>query len=167
MKIRNQICLISLSAIVIGGVSHKAALAAPGDGATTPTTIPSPASMPAMTGDMSGMTMPMEKPTTAPTTAPIAYHARGQVVRTSTGNDGRGAAMVVDHENIRDFMNAMRMKFALADPADASMLHTGDKIAFDLIEDTSGGYAATHIQMLPADTKLKLAGGKTDAATQP
>jgi Cu/Ag efflux protein CusF len=160
--------------VLVCGAAGESCSAAPDDGAVMmPTTAPSavPTSMPQMTGDMGGMggmTMPMTK--TMPATAPSVFHARGQVVNAvPESKAGQGASMLVDHEDIPGFMSAMRMHFHLADPADAAPLHPGDKIAFEVIEQANGDYAASHVRALPPDTTLKLATetASHSATTQP
>lgn len=105
--------------------------------------------------DMPGMKMG----TTAQSNAAPVYHGRGQVVKVNpAGTESiAGVSLTLDHEDIPDYMSAMRMTFPVADPAQVSQLKAGDKISFDLVQQHGGVYAIQHVELLPADTALKLA----------
>jgi protein SCO1/2 len=57
------------------------------------------------------------------------YHLRGKVVSTDTAH----GIVVVDHEAIPGFMDAMTMPYQLKDPGIASELHPGDTITADVL----------------------------------
>jgi len=57
------------------------------------------------------------------------YHLRGEIVSTDTAH----GIVVVDHEAIPDFMDAMTMPYQLKDPSIASDLHPGDSITADVL----------------------------------
>ena len=44
-----------------------------------------------------------------------------------------GRALIIDHEEIPDFMGAMEMQFEVSDPSQASALAIGDRIRFILV----------------------------------
>jgi protein SCO1 len=62
------------------------------------------------------------------------YHVRGKVVST----DAPHAIVVLDHEAIPDFMEAMTMPYQLKDPSIISELHPGDVITADVLVSKSG-----------------------------
>jgi protein SCO1 len=62
------------------------------------------------------------------------YHLRGKVVST----DAPHAIVVLDHEAIPDFMEAMTMPYQLKDPSIISELHPGDVITADVLVSKSG-----------------------------
>src|ERR1700728_4533156 len=57
------------------------------------------------------------------------YHLRGKVVST----DAAHGIVVVDHEAIPGFMDAMTMPYQLKDPTVTSELHPGDTITADVL----------------------------------
>ena len=57
------------------------------------------------------------------------YTVEGEVV--GVLDDGR--ALIIDHEEIPDFMGAMEMQFEVSDPGQASALAVGDRIRFILV----------------------------------
>ncbi len=57
------------------------------------------------------------------------YHLRGKIVSTDVAH----GIVVVDHEAIPGFMDAMRMPYQLKDPTIASDLHPGDTITADVL----------------------------------
>ncbi|MGO8934058.1 MAG: copper-binding protein, partial [Terracidiphilus sp.] len=61
--------------------------------------------------------------------SPTVYHLRGKVVSTDTAH----GIVVVDHEAIPGFMDAMTMPYQLKDPTIASELHPGDTITADVL----------------------------------
>jgi Cu/Ag efflux protein CusF len=130
--------------------------------ACKPTTKPAATAAAAPT-QASGMSMPGMSMNGGTAATPEVYHARGRVVTAAfDGKTGQGASLVVDHEDIPGYMSAMRMTFAVTDPAQAAHLHAGDKIAFDLARQASGDYAIVQVKSLPADTVLRLAGVAAD-----
>ena len=52
------------------------------------------------------------------------YHARGQVVKVNppATASASGTSLTLDHEDIPDYMSAMRMTFPVADPAQVAQL---------------------------------------------
>ena len=67
-------------------------------------------------------------------TAVKVYHLRGKVVSTDVPH----AIVVLDHEAIPDFMEAMTMPYQLKDPSIVSELHPGDVITADVLVSKSG-----------------------------
>ncbi len=57
------------------------------------------------------------------------YHMRGKVVSTDTAH----GIVVIDHEAIPGFMDAMSMPYQLKDPSIAGELHPGDTITADVL----------------------------------
>ena len=57
------------------------------------------------------------------------YHLRGKIVSTDVAH----GIIVVDHEAIPGFMDAMTMPYQLKDPTIASDLHPGDTITADVL----------------------------------
>jgi protein SCO1 len=62
------------------------------------------------------------------------YHVRGKVIST----DAPHAIVVLDHEAIPDFMEAMTMPYQLKEPSIISELHPGDVITADVLVSKSG-----------------------------
>ncbi|MGO8758626.1 MAG: SCO family protein [Terracidiphilus sp.] len=62
-------------------------------------------------------------------TGVTVYHLRGKVVSTDVAH----GIVVVDHEAIPGFMDAMTMPYQLKDPSVASELHPGDTITADVL----------------------------------
>jgi protein SCO1 len=52
------------------------------------------------------------------------YALRGQIVRLEEG----GKVVVIRHEKIEGWMDAMTMAFPLGDPRDGTSLHAGDRV---------------------------------------
>jgi Cu/Ag efflux protein CusF len=69
---------------------------------------------------------------------------------------GAKTTVTLDHEDIPNFMRAMRMTIPLQNPDDAKRLKKGHKIRCDFVME-NGSLALSHIRVLPPDTKLKLA----------
>ncbi len=86
-----------------------------------------------------------------PTTQQV-YSVRGQFVSPAYG----GEAMLVDHEPIPGYMEAMRMTFRLEDPAELHAVSSGDKIRFEFVVREDGAFARG-IEVLPPETELDLA----------
>ncbi len=61
------------------------------------------------------------------------YHLRGKIVSTDVAH----GIVVVDHEAIPGFMDAMTMPYQLKDPSIASDLHPGDTITADVLVEKS------------------------------
>jgi protein SCO1/2 len=71
----------------------------------------------------------------APGASDVAvYHLRGKVVST----DAAHGIVVLDHEAIPGFMDAMTMPYQLEDPSIAGELHPGDIITADVLVQKSG-----------------------------
>jgi protein SCO1/2 len=68
-------------------------------------------------------------PTAAANPAESVYHLRGKIVSTDVAH----GIVVVDHEAIPGFMDAMTMPYQLKDPTIASDLHAGDTITADVL----------------------------------
>lgn len=81
------------------------------------------------------------------------YRVRGVVsgVEKSVA-DGR-MTLIVNHEDIPQFMPAMEMRLPFAKNEDAAKAKKGDKIAFDL---RRSNLEVSNFQKLPAATQLKL-----------
>jgi protein SCO1/2 len=62
------------------------------------------------------------------------YHLRGKVVST----DAAHGIVVIDHEDIPGFMEAMTMPYQLKDPSVIADLHKGDVITADVLVSKSG-----------------------------
>lgn len=62
------------------------------------------------------------------------YHLRGKVVST----DAAHGIVVLDHEAIPGFMDAMTMPYQLKDPSIVNELHPGDRITADVLVQKSG-----------------------------
>lgn len=87
----------------------------------------------------------------------IYRNVRGQVVEVvKPRRRGDKTAVTLDHENIPNFMRAMRMTLPLKNSRDAFTLKPGSKIQFDLVMQ-NGNLLVTNIRNLPQSTKLKLA----------
>ncbi len=71
------------------------------------------------------------------------------------GTASGGRDIVVVHEAIPGFMDAMLMTFPLADPAEAKELERGAKIRFDLVT-TPTSVAVRDLETLPDTTTLAL-----------
>ena len=92
-----------------------------------------------------------------PSDAPVQHTVRGQVVRVSDG----GRSLVVDHEAIPGYMDAMRMTLPVQDAAQSRGLEAGDRIRFELF--VSGSRALIGgVEELPPGTSLELATGGGD-----
>lgn len=83
-----------------------------------------------------------------------AYDVRGQVAVVEPG----GQRLVIDHEAVPGYMEAMRMTLPVLDPTQAAGLAPDDKIRFQLfVQDGRGAIGS--IEKLPAETSLTLAPG--------
>lgn len=80
---------------------------------------------------------------------------RGQIVSLGEADDNEMLTIKIDHEEIPDFMKAMRMDFKAA-KADVAELKDGDKISFEMIKLEEGGFKMQNIEKLPEDTELTL-----------
>ncbi len=69
---------------------------------------------------------------------------------------GSKTTVTLDHEEIPEFMRAMRMTVPLRNPADAKKFKKGDKIRCDFVME-NGSLVLANIRVLSADIKLKLA----------
>ncbi len=89
--------------------------------------------------------------------ARIYRNVRGQVVEVvKPRRHSDKTAVTLDHENIPNFMPAMRMTLPLKDYRDAFPLKPGAKIQFDMVMQ-DGNLLITNIRSLSKSTKLKLA----------
>ena len=79
------------------------------------------------------------------------YDVRGRYA----GAAFNGQAIVVDHERIPGYMEAMRMTLKLDDPADLEGVEPGDNISFELVVTEEETYVRD-LAVLPADTELQL-----------
>jgi protein SCO1/2 len=73
-------------------------------------------------------------PGTQPASDVAVYHLRGKVVST----DAAHGIVVLDHEAIPGFMDAMTMPYQLKDPSIVTELHPGDVITADVLVQKSG-----------------------------
>ena len=75
-------------------------------------------------------------PAAAPSGAVKTFPIRGKIVSV----DAKGGSIVLDHQAVPGFMEAMTMSYKLKDPAVASELHAGDVIVAKLLvrEDGDG-----------------------------
>ena len=79
-----------------------------------------------------------------------------------------GDAVMVEHEEIPDFMPAMRMPFTLERPDLIAGLSEGDKVLLTIGNSETGpGLIVTAIEPLPPDTELDLEGADADSAFVP
>jgi protein SCO1 len=62
--------------------------------------------------------------TQASTEGALRFALRGQVVRLEEG----GKTVVIRHQKIEGWMDAMTMEFPLRDPREAQSLHAGDQV---------------------------------------
>lgn len=102
-------------------------------------------------------------PATTPATTPLnardmkpdtkKYRVRGQVTGVEKSTPDGRMTLIVNHENIPDFMPAMEMRFPFAQNADAGKVKANDKIAFDMNRST---LEVSNIEKLPASAELKL-----------
>ncbi len=88
-----------------------------------------------------------EQPATVKT-----YAVRGVFI----GPQYEGAAMLVEHERIPGYMEAMRMPFKVEASEALTGYNAGDKIAFTYTVTEEGG-VASGIRRLPDSTRLELA----------
>jgi Cu/Ag efflux protein CusF len=89
--------------------------------------------------------------------ARIYRNVRAQIVEVvKPKRRGDKTAVTLDHEDIPNFMRAMRMKMPLKNSRDAFTLKPGDKIQFDMVLQ-DGNFLVANIRSLPKSTKLKLA----------
>ena len=94
------------------------------------------------------------------TSAPKTYRdVGGQIVMINAPAEnvaGAKTTVTLDHEEIPDFMRAMRMTVPLQNTGDAAKLKVGHKIRCDFMIE-NGSLVLANIRVLPPDTKLKLA----------
>jgi protein SCO1/2 len=88
----------------------------------------------------------------------VQHSVRGEVVRVADG----GRSLVIDHEDIPGYMDAMRMTMPVQDAAQSQGLVAGDPIRFELFVSGSSALIGS-IEKLPAGTALDLATGGGDA----
>lgn len=81
--------------------------------------------------------------TEAESADPTSYEAVGVI----QGVKAEGRVLVIDHEAIEGFMDAMEMPFALDDPKLAAGLKKGDKVRFTISE-KAGDWPITKIEKL-------------------
>lgn len=74
------------------------------------------------------------------------YEVRGVYLGTAFGDE----AIVVDHEEIPGYMDAMRMTLRIIDPSEVSELEVGDSIAFRLVVQESTTYIDHVWRLSPA-----------------
>lgn len=84
-----------------------------------------------------------------------AKATRGQVVTLGDAGEDGMLTIQVDHEEIPDFMMAMRMDLKVAQ-ADVAELKEGDKISFEMVKMEEGGFMMQTIEKLSEDTELTL-----------
>lgn len=84
-----------------------------------------------------------------------AKSTRGQIVKLGEVGEDEMLTIQVDHEEIPDFMMAMRMDLKVAQ-ADVAELKEGDKISFEMVKIEEGGFKMQTIEKLPEDTELTL-----------
>ncbi len=80
------------------------------------------------------------------------YEVRGRVVGPAFG----GEAVIIDHESIPGYMDAMRMTLKLKDPALLDGIQPGDIVRFRLVVETSDTYI-DQLERLAPETQLELA----------
>ena len=83
----------------------------------------------------------------------VSVHASRGVVQAI---EEEGARLIIAHEEMPDFMDAMTMPFDVGDPDESAGLAVGDKIGFELVMATKRSYVR-NIQPLPTETELSLA----------
>lgn len=133
-----------------------------GCGSKTPEPTNAPATVaesvagkPAATPMASATAMPKMTPINAPGAKRDTqkYRVRGLVTGVEKSvADGR-MTLIVNHENIPDFMPAMEMRLPFGNNADAAKVKAGKKIAFDM---KRSNLEVSNFVMLPASTQLKL-----------
>ena len=80
------------------------------------------------------------------------YHLRGKVISVDAVN----GILLVDHEAIPGFMEAMTMPYQLKNPSVAAKLHPGDEITADvLVSKTAENTVALDHIVVVAQTKPK------------
>lgn len=77
------------------------------------------------------------------------YSTRGQVISV------KATELTIDHEEIVDYMEAMRMDLTLEDSTEVEGLSEGDKISFDLVQKDQK-FFIRNIEKLSEDTELEL-----------
>lgn len=88
----------------------------------------------------------------------IQHSVRGEIVRVADG----GRSLVIDHEDIPGYMDAMRMTLAVQDAAQSKGLEAGDRIRFELFVSGSSALIG-RVEKLPPGTALDLATGGGEA----
>jgi protein SCO1/2 len=88
----------------------------------------------------------------------VQHSVRGEVARVADG----GRSLVIDHEAIPGYMDAMRMTLPVQDAAQSQGLEAGDRIRFELFVSGRGARIG-RVEKLPADTALDLAMGGGEA----
>lgn len=83
----------------------------------------------------------------------MTYEVRGRVVAFAFG----GEAVVVDHEDIPGYMEAMRMSMRPEERTMLDGLEPGDLITFRLVLPEDGSPYIDQIEALPPGTQLQLA----------
>lgn len=94
----------------------------------------------------------------SPQDATVQHSVRGEIVRVADG----GRSLVIDHEDIPGYMDAMRMTLPVQDAAQSRELEAGDLIRFELFVSGSRALIGS-VEQLPAGTPLELATGGGEA----
>lgn len=81
------------------------------------------------------------------------YEAKGIYLGTAFG----GEAIVVDHEEIPGYMDAMRMTLRIDDPSVVQELEVGDSIAFRLVVEEGTSFV-DNVRRLSSDSPLEVTG---------
>ena len=81
------------------------------------------------------------------------YRVRGQIKGLEKSAADGLTTLIVNHENIPDFMPAMEMRVPIAKTENFSAVKAGDKIVFDMNRST---LEVSKIEKLPPATVLKL-----------
>ena len=120
--------------------------------ATSPETAPNATTAETPLADNAMVTTPT--PAASAKNPPANYRVRGEVAEILPPDSGLPPMLMVKHEDIPDFMPAMKMRLPLAKPAEVKKVKVGDKISFNM---KRSNVEISDIQILPPDTKLKLA----------
>ena len=146
--------LAPLALLVFAGCGAKTE--APAPTAPTTTTDAPTAATPHTNSAASATPMPRMTPINAPGAKRDTkkYRVRGLVSGVEKSEaDGR-MTLIVQHENIPDFMPAMEMHIPFAKNEDAAKVKAGEKIVFDM---QRSNLEASNFEKLSDATQLKLA----------
>ena len=88
--------------------------------------------------------------------APVVYEVRGVFIGTAFQGEG----VILNHEAIPGFMDAMQMTFRLKSPEEVEGLTRDDKVRFRVVV-TGGEAYVEQFEQLPEDTELLLASRPT------